>query len=312
MVNTPAMQHRRKKPKAGKARRTRQGTAKAGVVSINEEFSAAVDKHIAEQLAEGIGDKSFSPEDRTCWRIVRDAICCADSVPCSTSLLEDTTEPTFELHHALCRQFAAWRRLRTFLEQLFRTMLPGVLELWRVPFNHSRQADLDNLPASFADEWRATIFPNATVTRLITELIPEQEADLAPARQDFWTIARAIRNDDDLRNALLVLSHNDRSSLFSALKQLLDYLSKRTADPHLPERDVLLMNATVTIDEKTKTPYELRKATRKRLVQEVFQVLKRDVPDLDSPEFRAAETRLHRVLVSKGLRQPKGTTNSVK
>ena len=306
------MQHGPKKPKSGKARRTRQGTAKTEVASINEAVSAAVDKLIAQQLAEGIGDKSFSTEDRTCWRIVRAAICSADSVPGAASPAEATKEPTFELHHALCRQFATWRRLRNFLEQLFKMMLPGALELWRVPFNHSRQVNLDNLPSSFADEWRATIFPNPTVTRLITELIPKQMADSAPARQDFWTIARAILNDGELRNALLVLSHNDRSELFSALKQLLAYLSKRTADPHLRERDVLLMNATATIDKQTKTPHKLREATRKRLVQEVFQVLKRDVPDLDSPEFHAAETRLHRVLVAEGIRQPKGATNSVK
>jgi len=306
------MQHGRKKSKAGKARQTRKGTDRAEIASTEEAASAAVDRLIAEQLAKGIGDKFFRPEDATRWRIVREAICGGDSVPGCASLSEYLPEPTFELHNALCRQFASWRRLRKFLEQLLKEILPGTLELWRVPLKHARQKNLKKLPESFANEWRAKIFSNPMVKDLIAELIPTQVEDAAKARQDFWTIARAIRNDSDLRNALLVLSHNDRSSLFKALKQLLAYLSKRSAEPYLRERDVLLMNATATIDRHTKTPHELREASRKRLVQEVFQVLNRDVPDLDSPEFHAAETRLHRVLVSEGIRQPKGATSSVK
>ena len=273
---------------------------------------AAVERLVFDQLGKRIGDASFSLEDRARWQTVRHAVSSADATLPSASPTGETTEPTFELHYALCRQFVGWRRLRTYLEQLFKIMLPGALELWRLPLNHWGKLDLDNLPNPFLDEWRATIFRNSEVTQLIAKLIPGLTADSQLARQDFWTIARAIRNDADLRSALLTLSHNDRPKLFLALKQLLAYHSKRTADEHLRERDVLVMNATATIDRKTKTPHELRDASRKRLVQEVFTVLKREIPDLDSNEFLAAETRLHRCLVAEKLRTAKPAKKPVK
>ncbi len=280
------MKHRRKKTQAGKARRANGATGKAATLSVGEKAQAAVNKIVSEQLADGIGDTSFAPEDRHHWRIVREAVCSSDDVPNSVPPSEAAADPTFELHQAMRRQFAEWKRLRGFLEQLFKTMLPGVL-------------------------WSATI-PTATLEQLVEQLAPKKMPDSSQARQDFAIIARAINNDHCLRNALLILSHHDRPKLFVALKELLTYLSKRACDPHLCERDFLLLKATAIIDRETKTPHPLRLASRKRLVQETLQKLNCPIPDLDSRQFHAVETRLHRVLSTANLRKPAPLKKSVK